>query len=409
MANISLKDIQFPGLNNVYKVPEVDNTLTQSGAAADAKKTGDELSDLKQDLEGLDVYTLGLYPQMSVADTAVASFTDGADNIPVKSLTVDITPVQSGTGDPSPENVRPISGWAGANVIRCGKNLLNISKSEGGGIDASGVLTPGGYLWRTTEYISVEAGTTYTFSANTNMTLRLYYYDTNKNFIERVQNAGSASLTVTIPQGTRYIKWTIYDSTSTLDLATVEGFELQIENGSSASDYEAYKGTTYEVDWTTEAGTVYGGTLDVTNGVLTVDRQMVTFNGSEGWTLNSSGSDYSSFYPDAITDASTPIVASWLPYNASTSLEGIGIRTTAGGRIVCTVPNSIATTASGLKTYLTTNNLSVVYTKTPVTYQLEETAVNTILGQNNIFADTGDIAELTYRADLKAYIDEKLA
>lgn len=50
MANISLKDIQFPGLNNVYKVPEVDSTLTQSGAAADAKKTGDELSDLKQDL-----------------------------------------------------------------------------------------------------------------------------------------------------------------------------------------------------------------------------------------------------------------------------------------------------------------------------------------------------------------------
>lgn len=50
MANISLKDIQFPGLNNVYKVPEVDNTLTQSGEAADAKKTGDEITSLKQDL-----------------------------------------------------------------------------------------------------------------------------------------------------------------------------------------------------------------------------------------------------------------------------------------------------------------------------------------------------------------------
>ena len=53
MANISLKDIQFPGLNNVYKVPEVDSTLTQSGAAADAKKTGDELSDLKQEFNQL--------------------------------------------------------------------------------------------------------------------------------------------------------------------------------------------------------------------------------------------------------------------------------------------------------------------------------------------------------------------
>lgn len=53
MANISLKDIQFPGLNNVYKVPEVDNTLTQSGEAADAKKTGDEITALKQDYNQL--------------------------------------------------------------------------------------------------------------------------------------------------------------------------------------------------------------------------------------------------------------------------------------------------------------------------------------------------------------------
>lgn len=64
MANIALKDLQFPGLNNVYKIPEVDNTLTISGAAADAKKTGDELSDLKQELTQSDggVVLLNLVP-----------------------------------------------------------------------------------------------------------------------------------------------------------------------------------------------------------------------------------------------------------------------------------------------------------------------------------------------------------
>ena len=53
MANITLKDIQFPGLNNTYTVPEVDNTLTQSGEAADAKKTGDEITSLKQEFNQL--------------------------------------------------------------------------------------------------------------------------------------------------------------------------------------------------------------------------------------------------------------------------------------------------------------------------------------------------------------------
>lgn len=34
------------------------------------------------------------------------------------------SPVQSGSGDPSPENIRPISGWNGVNAYRTGKNLL---------------------------------------------------------------------------------------------------------------------------------------------------------------------------------------------------------------------------------------------------------------------------------------------
>lgn len=50
MANISLQSITFPGLSNRYTVPQVDNTLAVTGAAADAKKVGDEISDLKDDL-----------------------------------------------------------------------------------------------------------------------------------------------------------------------------------------------------------------------------------------------------------------------------------------------------------------------------------------------------------------------
>lgn len=41
---------------------------------------------------------------------AVVSFADGANNIPVKELIASIEPIQSGSGTPSPDNVRPISG-----------------------------------------------------------------------------------------------------------------------------------------------------------------------------------------------------------------------------------------------------------------------------------------------------------
>lgn len=52
----------------------------------------------------------------NTASGAVASFSDGADNYPIKGLTVAVKPVQSGSGDPSPSNVRPISGFSEVNV-----------------------------------------------------------------------------------------------------------------------------------------------------------------------------------------------------------------------------------------------------------------------------------------------------
>ena len=59
------------------------------------------------------------------ASGAVVSVTDGADGLPVRSLKVRISPAQSGTGDPTPDNLRPINGRTGASVFRAGRNMFD--------------------------------------------------------------------------------------------------------------------------------------------------------------------------------------------------------------------------------------------------------------------------------------------
>lgn len=54
MANIPLKTITFPELDDAYTLTQVDDTLKTAGKAADAKKTGDEISAIKADLDAIE-------------------------------------------------------------------------------------------------------------------------------------------------------------------------------------------------------------------------------------------------------------------------------------------------------------------------------------------------------------------
>ena len=53
MANKPLQSIKFPDLPDTYTIPVVDSTLAISGAAADAKETGDKITSLKEDLSAV--------------------------------------------------------------------------------------------------------------------------------------------------------------------------------------------------------------------------------------------------------------------------------------------------------------------------------------------------------------------
>lgn len=170
--------------------------------------------------------------------------------------------------------------------------------------------------------------------------------------------------------------------------------DVQLELGSTATDYEPYQRN----DYTTDLGrTVYGGTLDVVSGLLTVDRVKQVINGSTTVGLLRSGTTSSliqaipSAYLKQHEDAVMPIIVSdCLPTKTSASIwasEDVAVSSaTNGQRIWMRLPN--ITTEADARTYLTSSPLTVVYElATPQTYQLTPQQISLLLGTNNVWSD----------------------
>lgn len=108
----------------------------------------------------------GLIPGVPViigeASGNPAHFTDGTDNFLIN-LIIDINPVQSGSGDPSPSNPRPISGWTEAEIhVADGAtphiidNIYNISWSEEGTIYGGKLNVLSGELTNTNRLVKLS-------------------------------------------------------------------------------------------------------------------------------------------------------------------------------------------------------------------------------------------------------------
>ena len=334
------------------------------------------------------------------ASGAVASLSDGADDIPVKALTVSIRPAQSGSGDPAPDNVRPISGWTQAKVTRTGKNLFDPTSTNTDWVGGDGSI----YQVPTakTNYIPVSPGQTLTIS-NANASsgesiLLIAFFSSGSMLSRNVAYNGEKYKTATAPANTEYAIVSFYNWSLTA--------QQQVEFGSTATAYEPYAGTTVPISWQSEAGMIYGGTLDVLTGVLTVGWASVDL-GTLGWLYDSVNAR---FYTDGLTGTIKRGASGW-----RTTLICSNYKTTSGIDADCTISEYASTgyiyirdTAySDKDTFRAAmSGVQLVYDlATPITVQLTPATLSTILGTNNIWADTGDVS-VTYRADTTLYIDK---
>ena len=295
---------------------------------------------------------------------------------PAVSVKAYVEPVQSGSGDPSPENVRAITGFTGANVYVTNKNILGGTLLK----DAVKDAMPSATVDTTNKTVSFAANTSTNgsitkqigfekkFKENTPYTfimtlsasakspnLRIAYTD---GTFANLPNASTANAKETIRFVSNSSKTVQYFGKVNQQGSTTLYYDESgvFEGSITADDFEAYQGNVYNITFPSSAGTVYGGEVDVTGGKLRVtDANIVSYNGET-------------------------LPSTWL---SSMDVYASGTTPTTGAQVVYKLA-------------------------TPIEYDLTPQQIQMLLGENNLWNDCNGDTEVTYYADGTASTTEAL-
>lgn len=328
---------------------------------------------------------------------------------PIRSLKVAITATQSGSGDPAPDNIRPISGWSECNVVKCGVNVWDEAWENGTFDTTTGEnINTGGAInqIRSKNLFPILPNVSYYFYVPTSSAWFIFY-DKDKNVVANPEVTSSG--TVSTSGNSKNIRRNNWFSVSTSNVRYIRfymlsnygatyGHDISINYPSTDTDYHAYNGNTYTIQL---GDTYYGCSLNVTTGVLTVTNVSVDM-GSLAWTSFYQKMVYMSFpdtpTPSQATDKANLICSSYKTVsrneigNPPWNYAGVGVDT--AGRLFVANPDSAWTSVNDAKADL--NGVQLVYElATPITVQLTPTQVEQLL-INNVWADTGDVEELKY-------------
>lgn len=204
-------------------------------------------------------------------------------------------PTQEGSGDPSPDNVRPIKGRDSVTVKVTGKNLFNVNGeliSSGGSFTVSNnAITFTDYAGRDdyfpfAAWVNVTANTDYivTFSATSIKDLYIYTDKLYGNLIKKLSDAASGYKFNSRNNTKLLIGFYSRKGFRIGDNETVTG--VQVEKGSTPTTYAPYTGQTATL---TLPRTIYGGTVDAVTGEGLGVWKLLTLDGTEPWNAVGSG------------------------------------------------------------------------------------------------------------------------
>lgn len=395
VLNLTLKS-GAPG-----KDATVDATLSQSGKAADAKVTGDALARkavIDDTTVGTDAWSSKhivdmLCPPLEETGNPVQCYQVAGYPLGCK---VSWEPTQEGSGDPSPDNVRPIKGRDSVTVERCGENLLNIApftKLTNKGITYEYVANGGVHISGTALANAVSP----TFSVWNLAPGKYYGLDSGEGIGSSivVQRNGrnvwlGAKRTFAILAGDVIKFWyLIVNDGITVDKTL---YPYIVPGTTAPTTYAPYTGQTATI---TLPRTIYGGTVDAVTGEGQETWQAKSFNGTENWALYDDGSSAKFFYTADYTVDSEPLDTICSHFSKAAFTRGTIIR----------VYTSVFTDLDAYKDYLTAQYaagtpVQIAYklaTPTPFTATGAQ-PIPALPGVNTVITDA-DSVTVTGRAD----------
>lgn len=314
-------------------------------------------------------------------------------------LTTTIVPQQNLNGYDNP--------WAGG----AGKNVLNNADAEIGT-----AWNGNSNADRARLVIPCKASTTYVLSLNGTISISGLYLNWTNTV--PASSAGTSILnslpySFTTDSSAQYV--VLGFNKTSVTQTDIDNLKLQLEIGSSPTSYAPYENicpitgftganiyvspttsvgdaTTYTVSFGS-AGTVYGGTLDVVSGQLTVTHAMLT--------LNTVAMNNSESYPGWKASGVRSLIGAGINQTYQNVMMNVG------------TSYSINTNSSNDTFYLSKtayNNMSqsdwialaidvqaIIPLATPLTYQLTATQVAMITGNNYIWTNCGTITDAGYK------------
>lgn len=277
------------------------------------------------------------------------------------------------------ENICPISGHTDVVVSRASGQLIDTSTNQSGVIDVSGneVANP---AFNRTDFIPIDKAMVYVrTSVSSGYAIRVHGYSSSKAWMQQLEliaTSGTELLVdVTVPDGVAYVR---------LSYPIV-----------GVNNTELWQGTTYTTDL---PQTVYGGTVDLVTGVLTVDK--VSINPTSVYNVyyhSASGLYYVLVRNnlDAKSDNSGFLASNMFVNNNGVAIGNCYIAANETYLIAILADQTITTKAQA-NNWFANNNVQFVYElATPTTYQLTPQVIATLRGQNNVWSEQGNI-ELAY-------------
>ena len=347
----------------------------------------------------------------------ICSFTNSAVT-PIDSLKVYFTPRQSGSGDPSPSNVREIQGWTELETTKCGKNLLDLSSLT----NKTGITYSNNQITATGSDLYKAAGTNNKLKifipANTVFSASFNASTSGNGFLFCVgYEDGTGEILITVLNNVKTSTYFTYTGSKSKNIVEIAFgswsngsniwhlSNMQVEIGNSPTSFEPYCGQTISVNWANDAGTIYGGYVDLVKGEIIATHMKFVDDGNEdsdAWKKKSSHNNMIVYVrSDVLNSISTNIRTIQTNYCTS-PLSGLlwqadisSAAISAGLRII--VPDSISSN-NLLVQYLYEHPLEIVYQlTTPISYPLSPIQLQTLLNQNNIWSNTNNKIECNYK------------